>query len=53
MPAGCWGSGRGTQRYTPMPRSDENGLTRAIITLVSQYGRYGYRRIAVASKRGS
>ncbi len=39
------GQGRGTQRYTPMLRSDEEGLTRAIITLASQYGRYGYRRI--------
>jgi putative transposase len=26
-------------------RSDEDALTRAIITLASQYGRYGYRRI--------
>jgi putative transposase len=26
-------------------RSDEEALTRAIVTLASQYGRYGYRRI--------
>jgi putative transposase len=26
-------------------RSDEDTLTRAIMTLASQYGRYGYRRI--------
>jgi transposase InsO family protein len=39
------GQWRGTQRYTPMLRSDEHGLTRAIITLASQYGRYGYRQI--------
>jgi transposase InsO family protein len=39
------GQGRGTQRYTPILRSDEDALTRAIITLASQYGRYGYRRI--------
>jgi putative transposase len=39
------GQWRGTQRYTPILRSDEDGLTRAIITLASQYGRYGYRRI--------
>ena len=28
-----------------MLRSDEDALTRAIITLAGQYGRYGYRRI--------
>ena len=48
MPAGCWGSGeRGTQRYTPILRSDEDALTRAIIALATKYGRYGYRRITV------
>ncbi len=26
-------------------REDEDALTRAIIQLASQYGRYGYRRI--------
>jgi hypothetical protein len=36
---------RGTQRYLPIQRVDEDALTRAIITLASQYGRYGYRRI--------
>ena len=36
---------RGTQRYVPTVRSDEDALTRAIVTLASQYGRYGYRRI--------
>ena len=25
---------------------DEDGLTRAIVALATQYGRYGYRRIA-------
>jgi putative transposase len=39
------GQGRGTQRYVPTLRRDEDALTRAIITLASQYGRYGYRRI--------
>ena len=39
------GQWRGTQRYGPILRSDEDALTRAIITLASQYGRYGYRRI--------
>lgn len=36
---------RGTQRYRPTQREDEDRLTQAIITLASQYGRYGYRRI--------
>ncbi len=36
---------RGTQRYQPIQRDDEDLLTRAIIELASQYGRYGYRRI--------
>jgi putative transposase len=39
------GRGRGTQRYVPILRRDEDALTRAIITLAGQYGRYGYRRI--------
>ena len=47
------GQGRGTQRYVPILRSDEDALTRAIITLASQYGRYGYRRItALLQKAG-
>jgi putative transposase len=37
---------RGTQRYTPTVRNDEDAVTRAIIALASQYGRYGYRRVA-------
>ncbi len=36
---------RGTQRYEPIQRNDEDVLTRAIVTLATQYGRYGYRRI--------
>ena len=36
---------RGTQRYVPIQRVDEDALTRAIITLASEYGPYGYRRI--------
>jgi putative transposase len=36
---------RGTQRYRPTQREDEDALTIAIIDLASQYGRYGYRRI--------
>ena len=38
---------RGTQRYHPTQRDDEDALTRAIITLASQYGRFGYRRITI------
>ena len=29
----------------PLQRTDEDALTRTIITLASEYGRYGYRRI--------
>jgi putative transposase len=36
---------RGTQRYVPLVRADEDALTRNIIALASAYGRYGYRRI--------
>ena len=39
------GQGRGTQRYEPVRRVDEDALTRAIVVLAAQYGRYGYRRI--------
>jgi putative transposase len=38
---------RGTQRYQPTQRNDVDALTRAIIALASQYGRYGYRRITI------
>jgi putative transposase len=43
----CWllGQGRGTQRYEPIRRVDEDALTRAIMMLATKYGRYGYRRI--------
>src|SRR5205085_5252376 len=36
---------RGAQRYLPIQRVDEEALIPDIITLASQYGRYGYRRI--------
>lgn len=39
------GQSRGTQRYIPTQREDEDRLTEAIIELAIQYGRYGYRRI--------
>ncbi len=38
---------RGTQRYVPLRRTDEDQLTQAILALAAKYGRYGYRRITV------
>ena len=44
---------RGTQRYAPQHRCDEDALTRDIIALAGEYGRYGYRRItALLQARG-
>ena len=40
------GQWRGTQRYESIPRPDEDALTSAVIALASQYGRYGYKKIA-------
>ena len=45
------GQPRGTQRYRPTQREDEDALTQAIVALASQYGRYGYRRITALLKR--
>ena len=39
------GVSRSFVRYTPQPRSDESLLTRSIVRLAGQYGRYGYRRV--------
>jgi len=39
------GQWRRTQRYAAIQRIDEDALTRDVITLASEYGRYGYRRI--------
>ena len=36
---------RSSQRYGPLVRDDEASLTQAIVSLASQYGRYGYRRV--------
>jgi putative transposase len=44
------GQPRGTQRYSVIVRADEDALTRAILALAAQYGRYGYRRIAILLK---
>jgi len=38
---------RSTQRNQGKEANDEEMLTERIITLASQYGRYGYRRITV------
>lgn len=51
MRACCWGQPRGTQRRWPTQREDEDALTQAIVTLASQYGRYGYRRIMALLQR--
>ena len=39
------GQHRSTQRKDLIRRDDEDALTRAIIRLAEQFGRYGYRRI--------
>ena len=39
------GQPRATQRKAPRTADDEAALTRDIIALARQYGRYGYRRI--------
>jgi putative transposase len=36
---------RSSQRYQPLARDDEAPLTQAIVSLASQFGRYGYRRV--------
>jgi putative transposase len=45
------GQWRGTQRYITIQRDDEDALTRAIVQMASQYGRYGYRRITAVLQR--
>jgi hypothetical protein len=37
---------RGTQRYLPLRRTDEDQLTQAILALAAKHGRYGYRHIS-------
>ena len=39
------GQPRGTQRYVPTLKPDEDELTRNIVLIASSYGRYGYRRV--------
>ena len=45
------GQWRGTQRYIQTQRDEEDALTRAIVQLASQYGRYGYHRITAVLQR--
>lgn len=45
------GQYRSTQRKLPQRRPDEEALTRSIIALASEYGRYGYRRIWALLRR--
>jgi putative transposase len=44
------GQPRGTQRYVPTLKPGEDELTRNIVYLASQYGRYGYRRVTALLK---
>jgi putative transposase len=47
------GQWRGTQRYEVIYRTDEDALTREIVALASESGRYGYQRItALLRDRG-
>jgi len=39
------GQYRSTQRHIALVKSDEDVLTKAIVDLASQYGRYGYQRV--------
>jgi hypothetical protein len=35
----------GPEQVVAKPRADEDALTRAVVELAAEYGRYGYRRI--------
>ena len=39
------GQYRSTQRHVAAVKSDEDALTKAIVGLATQYGRYGYKRV--------
>ena len=45
------GQHRSTQRKKPRGRPGEKALTRAIVALAEQFGRYGYRRITALLRR--
>lgn len=42
---------RTTQQYRPVEKADEEALVKDMIRLATQYGRYGYRRIAAMLRR--
>ena len=44
------GQVRRTQRYMPKVADDEEALTENIVSLATEYGRYGYRRITALLK---
>jgi hypothetical protein len=44
------GQPRGTQRYVPTLKPDEDELTWSIVLIASNYGRYGYRRVTATRK---
>jgi hypothetical protein len=43
------GQHRSTRRKVSKERADEAALTADIIALATQYGRYGYRRVAIGA----
>ena len=45
------GQHRSTQRKAPRGHEDEEQLTADLIELARQYGRYGYRKMAIARSR--
>ena len=45
------GQARSTQRREPAVADDEQVLTRSIVGLAEQFGRYGYRRITALLRR--
>ena len=47
----CWDNPEARSATGPTQREDEDALTQAIVVLVSQDGRYGYRRITVLLNR--
>jgi len=42
---------RSSARYIPIKKDDEDEITKRIIELSSNYGRYGYRRITALLQR--
>jgi hypothetical protein len=52
MPAGSSASRGQHSALFPPPRLTKMGLTRAVVTLASQHGHYGYRRITALLRAG-